>query len=151
MKMAKSPLLKAIIKNNGFTLIELLMALSIVSVMLLLVVPISLSLLERQQEQQFFQTLEFDILYVQSMAHYETMTTLVFAEDHYRITGGNQGGTIRRSYPKGVTIDYRTDRDITFEYHGSIRNPRTILIHTNNESYRMIFPFGKGRYYIEKE
>jgi competence protein ComGD len=138
-------------RKNGFTLIEMLIALSIVMMMLLLVVPISLSTLEAAEEKQFFQTLEFDMLYIQNMAHEDILFSIRFSDDHYRIVRGNQGGTIRRNYPKGVTIDAHTNRVITFEHHGSIRNPRTIHIHTEEASYDMIFPFGKGRYYIEEK
>jgi len=149
--MVQSEPLNAMNNENGFTLIELLLSLSIVMMMLLLVVPISLSTLESAEEKQFFQTLEFDVLYIQSIAHEDILTTIRFADNHYLITRGNQQGTIRRDYPKGVTINARANNIITFEHHGSVRNPRTIEIHTKHGSYRMIFPFGKGRYYIEKE
>ncbi|MFA1821548.1 competence type IV pilus minor pilin ComGD [Virgibacillus oceani] len=143
--------LKTTKNKNGFTLIEMLIALSIVMIMLLLVVPISLSTLDAAEEEQFLQTLEFDVLYIQSMAGENLLTSIRFADDHYRIIRGNQEGFIKRDYPKDVTINSRISNEITFDHRGSIRNPRTIEIHTKNASYRMIFPFGKGRYYIEKE
>jgi competence protein ComGD len=139
-------------KEKGFTLLELLITLSILMIMLLLVAPISLSTLDAAEEERFFQTLEFDVLYIQSMAHERLSTTISFADDHYKIIRrAQEGGTIRRYYPKGITINSRISNEITFDYRGSVRNPRTIEVHTKNETYRMIFPFGKGRYYIEKE
>jgi len=120
-------------------------------IMLLIAVPLSLTVLESVEEKQFLQTLEFDMLYIQTMTTEDVSFSIRFADDHYRIVRGNQGGTIRRNYPKGVTIDAKASSEITFEHHGSIKNPRTIQIHTKEASYDMIFPFGKGRYYIEKE
>jgi competence protein ComGD len=137
-------------KENGFTLVELLLSLSVVTVMVLLVVPISLSALQTAEEEQFFRTLESDVLYIQSMAHEDVTFSIRFADDHYTIVRGSHGGTIKRDYPRGLTMETYTNQMLSFEQYGSVRNPRTIHIHTKKGSYRMVFPFGKGRYYIEK-
>ncbi|GAB3791362.1 competence type IV pilus minor pilin ComGD [Virgibacillus kimchii] len=138
-------------RDNGFTLIELLLSLSIITILLLLVVPFSLSALQNAEEKAFFRTIESDVLFIQSMAHEDILYSIRFADDHYKIVRGSQGGIIRRSYPTGLEVQTHSNNTITFNRYGSVKNPRTIYIHTRHDTYLMVFPFGKGRYYIEKE
>lgn len=141
-------------KEGGFTLVEVLLVLSIWSILILFVMPIDLDRLETKQEEKFLETLAFDVLYIQSLS-----TTV--EDDHMRIQFYRDGYTVRvgtfenemiyRQAPKGWSISYRVLPMISFDKYGRIKKPGNVLIHTNQTTYRIIFPFGKGRFYVVEQ
>ncbi|WP_196493688.1 competence type IV pilus minor pilin ComGD [Ornithinibacillus caprae] len=137
----------------GFTLIEVLMVLSIYSILLLLCTPIVLSVISNQQEKQFFETLQFDVLYLQNMSiGSDDYNRMVLDTEYYSIILGNtQEVRTTRKLPPGWSLEKRTLDFISFNANGSIRKAGTIAIHTKTDTYKIIFPIGKGRGYIEKE
>lgn len=138
-------------KEDGFTLIEMLMVLGIISTLVLLAFPLQFNVLKEQEEKQFLKTLASDVLYIQQRSTLTSgMNRITFNENSYRITVDG-GPSMNRAYPKGLTIDTRTDRNITFNYNGNIKNPRTLYLVSSLNSYRMVFPFGKGRFYLERQ
>ena len=140
-------------KINGFTLIEVVVVLSIWSVIILLLVPISLKQIEVQQEKRFFETFEIDILYMQrlSMMTKENVR-LRFYDDSYHILKGQKEPTILvRDMPSSWKINMRNYLSISFDENGRMRNPITIVITTTYASYNIIFPLGKGRYYVVEQ
>ncbi|CDO01904.1 ComG operon protein 4 [Oceanobacillus picturae] len=138
-------------KEDGFTLIEMLMVLGIISTLVLLAFPLQFNVLKEQEEKQFLKTLASDVLYIQQRSTLTSgMNRITFNENSYRITVDGRP-SMNRAYPKGLTIDTRTDRNITFNYNGNIKNPRTLYLVSSLNSYRMVFPFGKGRFYLERQ
>lgn len=139
--------------KNGFSLIELLVVLSILSIILFIAVPFSYSFIERQQTKHFLNTLESDVFYVQNQSFATLQTArLTFREDHY-IVFVHLDGDIKpkiRPYPKNIQVNFHQDNRITFSNNGHYRTPHTISMIVSGEKYQLIFPLGKGRYYIEK-
>lgn len=137
--------------KNGFTLIEVLFVLAILSILLLLSAPIHVLTLEKQVEEQFFKTLEMDILYLQNISYGSREGyKLMFRNDtSYAIT--NVPGTrviMTREIPEGWRFDDDTLPYISFNQEGLINKPGTIRIHTPRNTYKLICPFGKGRCYF---
>jgi competence protein ComGD len=138
-------------RENGFTLLEVLFAMGILSLLLFISIPLNLATLERQQIEQFFNTFESDVLYVQNATGISDESTyLRFFEDHYTIRVAGNKPRINRSYPQGLKVDWRTKSDIVFNETGTIINPRTIKVTTNKDTFHIVFPLGKGRCYIVK-
>ncbi|MGP4065095.1 competence type IV pilus minor pilin ComGD [Oceanobacillus sp. M65] len=138
-------------REDGFTLIEMLMVLGIISTLVLLAFPLQFNVLKEQEEKQFLKTLASDVSYIQQRSTLTSgMNRITFNENSYRITVDGRP-SMNRAYPEGLTIDTRTDRNITFNYNGNIKNPRTLYLVSSLNSYRMVFPFGKGRFYLEKQ
>lgn len=142
-------------KNNGFTLIEVIFVLGVLTVLLLLSAPIKVSILDNKEEQQFLTTLENDLLYMQSISFRSTdHIWMKIQPDSYTIFSSvyNSKTLLRRNIPTNWTIDLRTIQGgvISFNRYGTIREPGTIHLSTNKSTYRIVFPFGKGRCYIEK-
>lgn len=140
-------------KENGFTLLEMLIVLVIWSVLILFIVPINFDTLEKQQEKEFFKTLEFDVLYAQNLS---TSTTdyvrINVREDSYIIRAGNiKNEMIKRDIPEGWIIDYKRLPLISFDHNGRMKTPGNFLIKTKHSTYKIIFPFGKGRFYVVEE
>jgi len=139
--------------KNGFSLIELLVVLSMLSIILFIAVPFSYSMIERQQTQQFLNLLESDVFFVQnqSFATYET-ARLIFRDDHYIVfVNLNDEQPKIRYYPKHIQVNHDKNNRITFSNNGYYSSPNTISMSVSGKKYNLIFPLGKGRYYIEKQ
>lgn len=139
--------------NQGFTLLEVLFVLSVWSLLILLSVPLLFTNIDHQVEKQFFETLESDILLVQTMSHGKPTdnSSITFNEKTYIVrTFGHHKQVMTRSYPDGWKTDGRSFKKLSFK-NGNIRQPGTILLQSEEADYRIIFPLGKGRGYVEKE
>ncbi|WP_106497155.1 competence type IV pilus minor pilin ComGD [Lentibacillus sp. Marseille-P4043] len=139
-------------KTNGFTLLEVIFILGIWSLLILLSLPIQFSLLDKQEAEQFFRTFESDLLYMQNMsfASDDNFRLSIDAENNrYTIYSRTNEKVIERTIPKEWKIDKRTlQKPISFNKLGTIRTPGTLEIITKKQEYKIIFPLGKGRYYI---
>lgn len=137
--------------KNGFTLIEVLFSLTILLIILSLFSPSQIKHLHQFKEKQFLELLEYDVLYIQLRARmYENERVLIrFYEDEYRIIRGMNTNQIR-PYPKGLSVTTFGRSEIYFNSNGTFIQPRTIRIYGASNSYRLTFPLGKGRFYIEE-
>ena len=141
--------------NHGFTLIEVIFVLGVLSILLLLSAPLKVSILDNQKEEQFLTTFQNDLLYMQSISYLsKEYIGMEIKADHYTIiTDGHENNiAVRRSIPADWDFDLRTFKTglISFNRNGTIRTPGNIHLTTNNASYKIVFPLGKGRCYIEK-
>ncbi|WP_161493847.1 competence type IV pilus minor pilin ComGD [Virgibacillus necropolis] len=141
--------------KNGFTLIEILFVMGVLSLLLLLSAPIKVSILDNQKEEQFLTTLENDLLYMQSISYLSTDNIIMtFETNNYFVSSGHGSKVLlRRSIPDEWKFDLRTFQEegsISFNANGTIRKPGNLLLTTNKSSYKIVFPLGKGRCYIEK-
>jgi len=135
-------------KQNGFTFLELLFVLSIISLFILIAHPFHFSILEKHQEKQFLDAFESDILYIQNRAlRTNERAEIVFGTDHYKV----QVGKIileEREFPESLEMESRNLLAISFNESGTIRKAGTILFRSNQATYRIVFPLGKGRSYV---
>jgi|SRR5690625_1524632 len=139
-------------QRNGFTLIEMLFALTIISVLTLLVVPNLYKLAQKQQTNKFFDVLEADVFYVQNQAIGTSVNSrIVFSSDHYSILNNQNSEEIKRYYPKHLSNRIKINHRIWFSNLGTIINPTTLIFEDQDTSYWVIFPLGKGRFYIEEK
>lgn len=140
--------------NHGFTLIEVIFVLGVLSILLLLSAPIKVSILDNQTEEQFLTTFKNDLLYMQSISYLSPKSVgMNITADNYTIIGGKEGTILlSRKIPAGWKFDLRIYKTglISFNRNGTIRQPGNIQLTTNKAVYRIVFPFGKGRCYIEK-
>lgn len=139
--------------NQGFTLLEVIFVLAILSILISLSAPIIFTTLEDQNEKQFFETLNSDLLLIQTASHGTTATdaSIVFNDQSYTVRVlGKEEKVMNRTYPTGWKSDGRAFKRISFK-NGTIRQAGTILLQSAESDYRIIFPLGKGRGYIEKQ
>lgn len=141
--------------SYGFTLIEVLLVLSIFSVLTLIIIPVSFTSIEKQQEKKFLETFEYDILSTQSLAATtQENVKIIFNDSHYEIVKGRKESTlITRNIPENIKVKTRLRRFISFEHNGRIQNPERgrMEIETPRAKYHVIFPLGKGRCSIVKK
>lgn len=141
------------IKNNpqaGFTLTELLMVLSIISIVLFIAVGFADNSLENIEMNNFIQVFESDVLYTQNASlGTRKNIRIIFRDYYYTIIHEDTAiNDIRRDYPsrfKGINV---TQNRIAFSNGGTLLNPSTIKFRTGRQNYNLVFPLGKGRYYI---
>lgn len=138
--------------KNGFTLIEMLFTLAILSILILLFVPSFNKTVQNQQVNQFLHVLQSDVLYMQNLSTgNKSDIRMIFNENHYVVTNYLSNDIfIERQYPNDVTIQTRTINYVSFNDKGTIRYPGTIQIKSRHKNYRVIFPLGKGRFYIDE-
>lgn len=143
-------MLKVNSNQKGFSLLEVLVVLFIWSILLLLVVPINHSIVETQQEEYFFKTFAYDVLYTQSLSTTtKDYVQINLYEDRYIIRKGYKGEILlSQNLPSGWVIKSKTYHTISFDDKGRIRMPGTFYIQTKKREYAVVFPFGKGRYHI---
>ncbi|WP_449355721.1 competence type IV pilus minor pilin ComGD [Virgibacillus natechei] len=140
-------------KQSGFTLVELLLVLSILSILLLLSVPLNISGLQKHQDNQFLETFQYDVLYIQHLA---TTTTddkrayIKFNNANYEIVE-NRKTLETRYYPDGWEVDPWAKKELSFKSTGTIRQPGKIKMTSKNNTYFVVFPLGKGRGYVVEE
>lgn len=147
-------LVNKIINQNGFSLVELLFVLGILSFLLLLIVPLSLNHLEHQREMKFLEQLKYDVLYIQniSMTNKTRTAHLYMSEDYYQIYDRTiHDGQIKRYYPDTWNVDTRVMSQIAFNKNGTMQSPGKFTIQTKQKTYEIIFPLGKGRFYIVEQ
>lgn len=137
-------------RKNGFTLIEVLLVLGIIAVMLLLVTPINSSSLEKHRVDQFLETFAADVLHVQHLSAVSPQIVKIqFSPGRYQIRNDVEVLTTR-DYPENVRIDKTAVENISFTQNGSIRFAGTIKVRTADTVYNLVFPPGKGRFYISE-
>lgn len=142
------------IKQNGFTLLEMLVVLGMWSILILLSAPILFSSLDKQQEKQFLETLQSDVLYVQSMSIGSPEKNIVirFNKNQYSILDNlTRESFITRELPADYVLDSRTAKNISFNKRGNISKPGTIALKTKRTKYNIVFPLGKARCYIAQQ
>lgn len=75
------------------------------------------------------------------------------AKKQYSIRKNWSGSiVVQQNIPDHITIHLQTIKQpIYYTSNGTIKNPGTMMISAGNTNYKVIFPFGKGRSYIEKQ
>lgn len=139
-------------KCDGFTLIEMLIVLTILYLIIIISVPLVTSTFAKVEEKQFLNTFQSDVLYLQNISiGSKDHIRMMFREDHYEISNYMKNRTlIYRDYPDNMSIDARTMKYVSFNDKGSIRYPGVIHMETALKSYRIVFPLGKGRFYVDE-
>lgn len=120
--------------------------------MALLTVPVIYKAYDNMQIKLFFQVLDEDTLYMQNVAFSEeTKMQLIFKDDKYIVNRGSYT-THSRKYPKGIQFRGVSESKIIYNKKGRVETPSTIIFYTDTgKKYKVIFPFGAGRQYIEKQ
>ncbi len=140
-------------KKNGFTFIELLFVLLITSILTLIGVKISFTALHKQYENHFFSTLTEDLRYIQNVAVSDVRADarIFFESNLYKVTSNQLASpNYVRHLPKGWKIHERTYNNIILNSKGTLRHSGTIYIETPHDHFKVVFPLGKGSYYVSK-
>lgn len=140
-------------KRNGFTLLEMLFVLGVWSLLLTLTVPLAWPMLAAQQEKQFMDTLQSDIMYIQSLPGSKMdQIKIILRKTEYSVQTSLTQPEITRPLPPGWKYDVRVNNTISFFEDGRMRDPRTIKFIVNGKKeVKLVFPLGKGRGYFVKE
>ncbi len=139
--------------NKGFTLIEVLVVLSIKLLTILLIVSLTYDDLTETKMDVFFAELKSDVDLVQSH-NYQTdnFYEIIFNKNSYKLTKNTSNQFInikKQSYPEGVTVETRNFKRVIYQKNGTFKTPgRVIFKEDNQRSHELIFPFGKGGFYI---
>lgn len=134
--------------SKGFTLLELLFVLTIVSIVSLLILAPMFNTVTKQQSKHLLQTLESDVFLIQNHSLHSASNNRILMNKHHYIVR-YEDKNILRTYPNDLQLTSISSR-IRFSTNGTILEPQTYLFKDSYEKYKIIFPFGKGRFYIEE-
>lgn len=134
--------------NNGFTLIELLFVLVIVSTIALFVLPSMYRTYSKQQTKHLLQVMESDVFLIQNHTLYTLNNNRIFLDkDHYIVQ--NERNHNVRTYPHDLRLINAATR-IRFSTNGTVYDPTGYMFQDEHGTYKIVFPFGKGRFYIDE-
>src|SRR5699024_141024 len=130
-----------------------LVDLSMKLVIILLFITISYDDLTETEMDVFFAELKSDVDFVQSH-NYQTdnFYEIIFDKNNYKLTQNQSNQFIlikEQSYPDDVTVELRNFNRINYKKNGTLKTPgRIIFKEGNKKHHELIFPFGKGGFYI---
>jgi len=142
--------------QKGFTLIEMLIVLTIVSVLTFIAIPRINGLIQAKEMNYFLEQFREDMLYAQQYAMVRKVSVAVLFypyQSTYRITEGNTLGRVllRRTYSANLEIQPATlQSPLMFLKNGNVNKSGTILITNGEQTYKIVFLLGKGRFYVQK-
>lgn len=139
--------------SAGFTLIEMFSVLLIWSLLIGLLVHLSPSLFQSQQEKAFMKQFKTDVLWAQqqTMTRQHRLSLLLVPEDHeYQILKDRTNMLVKRPIPNhwDISLNYTLDRHIRFDVNGSIVQAGSIQFQTPSKNLKVVFPLGKARFYV---
>ncbi|PKR78983.1 hypothetical protein CEY16_04310 [Halalkalibacillus sediminis] len=142
-------------KNRGFTLIETLIVLSILFLISSLIYfPYQLNQKDKTIES-FLNQFEKDIYMMQQFSTLHQKRLLLYIEPsnsrYFIVDNPLSQPVVDRSYDSAITIELnRFSNPFRFSVNGSPMGPGTFNIHHQSSSYKITFPFGRGRYYVSE-
>src|SRR5699024_4590448 len=139
------------LKNEtGFTLLELLFVLMIVMLLVWIAFPTLHKQYVKHELAHFFRVFDSDILFIQNLALDGWDLWITLKNDHYIVNASNNNSIHTRHYTKHLDPQTVASDQIEYSNTGSVKNPYTYNFYdVNNKRYKVVFPFGKGRHYIE--
>ena len=146
--------MKQLSNNDGYTLIEMIVVLAILST----IVGISLvsfqSLSTSLNEKNFLSKLENELYFCQQYAISTGRQTNCFIDNNQKVIAIRQTGKILFQYSFDPSVSFERGtlglHEIEFNPKGNIRKSGTVFINVNNNTYRLVFWIGRGRFHIEK-
>ncbi|TFB23812.1 type II secretion system protein [Filobacillus milosensis] len=141
--------------QKGYTLIEMLIVLMIV----MMITTISIIFFKVDQPEdpvkQFLDSFEKDIFFMQqySVTNQKSLSLIFNRSENYYYITDIQGNTklIIRHYNPQIKVDLYSF-SVPFRYNttGLPLNPGSFFVIYKNKAYKVIFPFGKGRFYVNE-
>jgi competence protein ComGD len=113
------------------------------------------SFITNRKTEYFLNSLEKDIIHTQQKAINESRVySLTFHnEEHiYRIRANGSNKRVNRSIPKHILVEgHSMLLSIQFNQYGNISRAGTIYIYSEDDTYKMVFQLGKGKFHVTKQ
>lgn len=139
--------------KNGYTLLETMIVLLTLSVFLAIAVPIHRQTQDHTAFTNFYRQFEDDVLLTQQLSmnnqSFYDLMIMPAQKKYFLMDTKKEQKIIERDIPQGLMIDIQTlQLPIRFSSDGTIFNPGSFRIKTPNNTYKIVFPFGKSRCYM---
>jgi len=141
--------------SKGFTLVEMLTTLFIMLI-IIHVTAIQINDVNRERTfEQFIDQFQRDVFAMQqyTITNREILSLYFNTNEHYYVIYKSplEPEITKRSYNPNIKLNFTTlDNPIRFQLSGSIINPGKILVSYDKEKYEIVFPLGKGRFYVKE-
>jgi competence protein ComGD len=145
-------------KDGGFTLIEILVVLAVFILIFSLASGLFPHFLKNQETEQFFRQFSDDIHYAQAYAisHQQYIEVLIEQSpgkpsEKYHISNVMKGMLYERQIPKDILFTPGSMKlRVLYAPNGNITSAGVWYVKSGEDSYKITFNIGKGRFRIEK-
>jgi competence protein ComGD len=70
----------------------------------------------------------------------------------YWIRGDESGKLLTHHFPKHITFEsHSMPLMVQYNHFGNINGAGSLYIHAPNQTYKMVFQLGKGKFYVTKQ
>ncbi|UOQ42533.1 type II secretion system GspH family protein [Halobacillus salinarum] len=150
VKYLNLPKRKSDFNNRGFTLAEMLIVLLIWSLLAAIVLPLQHQVFTKIETDQYLRQFKLDVLAAQqlTMQNHSYYWIMIREEknDYYLYDYLHRNTVFHHHFPDNWKLQLTTlPAKIQFSAKGTIKNPGTMFISPPNQSYKVVFPFGRGR------
>ncbi|WNB93558.1 competence type IV pilus minor pilin ComGD [Bacillus sp. NEB1478] len=139
----------------GFSLIEMMIVLLIISIMVTIAFPKFDAFQKNRKTEYFIASFQKDLLHIQQRAILEgsTYRLIINNENHfYEIRGYKSGQPVKKYFPEFITfVTYSMSLIIQYNQFGNINRAGTLYINSGNQTYKMVFQIGKGKFNVSKQ
>ncbi|MCM3111446.1 competence type IV pilus minor pilin ComGD [Lederbergia lenta] len=141
-------------REQGFTILELLIVLTILMVILSFSVLSLGNFAETMQKRLFITQLQSDLYYAHAYAIHQKEPILVnfsITENKYQATViSNNKLLFQRKLPISIYLQQSNLTKFTITRDGTVSNFGTILFRVHNESIKLTFYIGRGRFSVQE-
>jgi len=139
------------VNEKGFTLIETLLALVITTLLFVITIPLITQSFSEYHKQNFIDILASDVQLIQNLSMGNNEFARIYLQkDHYVLYQSFTPDQVwMRNYPERLSA-HTSNLQIRFTSSGQIRDPNSIYMKYEDRDFQIIFPFGKGRFYVRE-
>ncbi|MBM6617302.1 competence type IV pilus minor pilin ComGD [Bacillus suaedaesalsae] len=143
-------------KENGFTFLEMLVVMTIVLIVSSLSFVYVRTTYENKIVNQFFEVLQEDIWLAQqhAISHSQSVELTFYTEQAFydiRESGLRKLINKRPVHPSIRIRPLTMANPIKFQPNGNISGAGTVYVYDYNDTYKLIFQLGRGRFRVEKQ
>lgn len=142
--------------RNGFTLSEVLIVVSAWSILIVCLTPLHLRTFLSLEASTFLDQLEEDVLLAQQLTvqdhPYYWLSFRQSSNDYVLYDTKDKETIYIREFPDAWRFEMMTlENPVRFNARGIIVKPGTMKVYSPFSTYKVTFPFGTSRLYIEKQ
>lgn len=141
--------------QSGYLLIEMAIVLLFIGVIGLIAYPRFDSFIKNRKTEYFIDSFQRELLHMQQRAITEGRSYSLAINNEgnfYEIRGTGLTQTTKRFFPEHITFEsFSISLIVQYNQFGNISRSGSIYIHSGNQTYRMVFQIGKGKFYVTKQ
>lgn len=138
-------------EEGGFTFLETILSLFIITLLFTITAPFIYKQLTQYQKDHFMTLFSSDVQFIQNLSMGNNESARMYLQkDHYVVYQTHGSAKMsRRPYPERFKIS-TSNLQIRYNFSGNLLDPKSIYMTFEDENFQIVFPFGKGRFYVRE-